>query len=93
VTGPPNASLAIITQDHNFVYAPFERAPPGVTIQTLAALIPEVGSTGEAGGALSVYLYDFIPVTGCVAACIPVTCLLSGEMSQDTYHHLSPDKL
>lgn len=41
VTGPPNASLAIITQDHNFVYAPFERAPPGVTIQTLAALIPE----------------------------------------------------
>ncbi|KAI8476228.1 MAG: aminotransferase [Monoraphidium minutum] len=41
VLGGPNAALAIITPDHEFVYAPSDRAPPGITVQTLAELIPE----------------------------------------------------
>jgi hypothetical protein len=43
-------SLAIITPDHTFVYAPSDRAPPGVTVQTIAELIPQVRGSGGLGG-------------------------------------------
>ena len=49
VLGGPNSSLAIITHDHKFVYTTFDRAPPGITVQNLAALIPEVRGAGPAG--------------------------------------------
>lgn len=41
VLGGPNSNLAIITQDNTFVYTNFDRAPHGITVQTLAALIPD----------------------------------------------------
>ncbi len=46
VLSGPTANLAIVTQGDAFVYAPFDRAPAGITVQTLAALIPEVGGGG-----------------------------------------------
>ena len=42
VLGAGIHSLAIVTQDKTFVYAPFEAAPRGITMQTLAELIPGV---------------------------------------------------
>ncbi|GBF98067.1 D-amino-acid chloroplastic-like [Raphidocelis subcapitata] len=56
------ANLAVITPDHTFVYAPFERAPPGITVQTIAELIPQAMLIGSTRGVVGLTSLDGAPI-------------------------------
>jgi hypothetical protein len=78
VLGGPTANLAIITQDYNFVYAPFDRAPTGITVNTLAELIPEVGR-------------GFVCLCARLCMCVNVhTCCGGGLSGMMSHNVLSP---